>query len=370
MERLTQRTAERRVGGAVGEVGEYHAVPRPEHSARDQRSHRPDPEHAHRRVDAGSEAERRECRHAAGHCLTPRQPAAQPAGRRGEPACRARQRPLPLDQPRGDHDREPDCEQPGGDRQHPARQAELGHEEVHHAEHRDGREREQPRHPRGMGARGRHDSRGVVRRRTCRGNAAGGRHHLLERFQDVSCRLESVRRMFRQAAHHECRQRGRGAVAVVGDGLGLAGHVGGQHGGRGSDERRAAGEHLVGERPDSVDVRAVVRGWVRRGLLGRHVGRRAERHAQRRERRLPRRLGDGFSHPEVRHQRVLPREQHVVGLHVAVHDAVTVRVGERIAHVAQDAHRFGYGQLALVGQPRAQRLPGNVGHDVVEQITV
>ncbi len=67
---------------------------------------------------------------------------------------------------------------------------------------------------------------------------------------------------------------------------------------------------------------------------------------------------------------MFPGEQHVVGLHVAVHDAVGVCVGERVAHVAQDAHRVAHGQLTLVDDAGAQRLARDVRHDVVEQVTL
>ncbi len=49
---------------------------------------------------------------------------------------------------------------------------------------------------------------------------------------------------------------------------------------------------------------------------------------------------------------------------------MAVRVGEGIAHVAQDAHRVAHRQLALVGYSRAQRLAGDVRHDVVEQVAL
>ncbi len=45
-----------------------------------------------------------------------------------------------------------------------------------------------------------------------------------------------------------------------------------------------------------------------------------------------------------------------------------VGVRERIAHVAQDAHRLAHRQLVVVRQPGAQRLPFHAGHDVVQEI--
>ena len=139
-------------------------------------------------------------------------------------------------------------------------------------------------------------------------------------------------------------------------------------GGRG--ERGPACKHLVGERPHRVDVRPVVGARVCGGLLWRHVGGRAERHAHRGERRFPRGLGHRLRDAEVGHEGVLPREQHVVRLDVAVHNAAAVRVGERVAHVAQDPHRLGDRELVFVREPHAQRLPLHSGHDVVEEVAV
>ena len=49
---------------------------------------------------------------------------------------------------------------------------------------------------------------------------------------------------------------------------------------------------------------------------------------------------DGFRDPEVGDDRRAAREQHVVGLDVAMHDAALVRVRQRLRHVAQDADRL------------------------------
>jgi hypothetical protein len=52
-----------------------------------------------------------------------------------------------------------------------------------------------------------------------------------------------------------------------------------------------------------------------------------------------------------------PREQHVVRLDVAVHDAARVRVGERARHVAQHAHRLGDGSAPSRASARAATRP-------------
>ena len=78
-------------------------------------------------------------------------------------------------------------------------------------------------------------------------------------------------------------------------------------------ERRPAGQDLVAQHTERVEVRAVVGVRVRRRLLGRHVGRRAEREAGAGEGRLPRlveRLGDA----EVGHQRVPSESSTLSGL--------------------------------------------------------
>ena len=88
---------------------------------------------------------------------------------------------------------------------------------------------------------------------------------------------------------------------------------------------------------------------------------------------MPLRLGAGrrgahrLRHAEVRHHRHAARQQHVVGLHVTMHDALGVRVRERADHVAQDAHRLRDRQLALAADPGPEGLARDERHDEVGQ---
>ncbi len=197
------------------------------------------------------------------------------------------------------------------------------------------------------------------------------RRHHLELAHQLLGALGSVRRVLREAAHDQRGERGRHTGAVLGHGVRRGRHLGREHAlGRQAAEREPAREQLVAERPDGVQIGAVVHGGIAGGLLRRHVGRCAERHAEGSQRagaaRARYRLGDA----EVGDERVLPREEHVVGLHVAVDDPVAVRVGEGIAHIAQDPHCVAHGQLALVRYSGAQRLAGDVGHDIVQQVAL
>ena len=62
------------------------------------------------------------------------------------------------------------------------------------------------------------------------------------------------------------------------------------------------------------------------------------------------------------------REQHVVGLDVAVHHAVLVRVIQRLRHLAQEPRGLGQRQLAAPLEPRAERFALDERHRVPEQL--
>ena len=135
--------------------------------------------------------------------------------------------------------------------------------------------------------------------------------------------------------------------------------------GGGAGERRVAREHLVEHRAQGVDVGAGGDLALAHRLLGAHVVRRAERHA-------------GLGHPapaglagrerdaEVGDQRLAVVQQDVLGLDVAVDHAVAVGVVERRGHFGRDPDRVGDRELLLAGEPVAQGLALDVGHDVEE----
>jgi hypothetical protein len=108
-------------------------------------------------------------------------------------------------------------------------------------------------------------------------------------------------------------------------------------------ERERAGEHLVGDDAERVLVAAAVDGALAERLLGAHVRRRPHGHAGDGEALvLLRRAGDAEVGDEG--APALPVEEHVVGLHVAVHHAVRVGVGERVGHLGDEAARLGVRQ--------------------------
>ena len=114
-------------------------------------------------------------------------------------------------------------------------------------------------------------------------------------------------------------------------------------------EGHAPGEHLVGHDAERVDVGrgADVR---RRGLLRGHVVRRPGDHAGGGE------AARGLEHlrdPEVGEvDAAVLVEEHVLRLHVAVDDALAVRVVEGVRHPAQDLDRPGQGDAPRLEQLR------------------
>jgi len=93
---------------------------------------------------------------------------------------------------------------------------------------------------------------------------------------------------------------------------------------------------------------------------------------------LPRHAGGGdlaaaggFAHSlgdaEVGHHRVPAREHHVVRLDVPVHHPFRVGERQRVHHLAHYSHRLRDRQFAFLVDPVPQRLPLDVGHDVIKE---
>ena len=60
-------------------------------------------------------------------------------------------------------------------------------------------------------------------------------------------------------------------------------------------------------------------------------------------------------------------QQDVLGLDVAVNDAVAVGVIERIRHIPRNAHRFIHAELRFAVQLGAKRLSLDVRHHIVQE---
>ena len=138
---------------------------------------------------------------------------------------------------------------------------------------------------------------------------------------------------------------------------------------RAAREGRLPREQFVCEHADRIDVRAVVHTGIGARLLGRHVRRCAERHAERRHAAVLRvaRGAQRLRDAEIRDHRAAAREQHVVGLDVAVHDSVFVRIRERGGDLAQHANGMVDGQLAVPREANPQRLAVHERHREVRQ---
>jgi hypothetical protein len=136
-----------------------------------------------------------------------------------------------------------------------------------------------------------------------------------------------------------------------------------------ADERGPAGEHLVGDHAHRVEVGAVVDVPRAVDLLGRHVVRRPD-HRSGLGQPLAGALGpDQLGDPEVEQldldSAVVPGlaqpQPDVVGLEIAVDEALVVRRLERAQRLVEDRKRLGPGQRAAA-DPRRQRLALEVLH--------
>ncbi len=140
-----------------------------------------------------------------------------------------------------------------------------------------------------------------------------------------------------------------------------------QHGLRArASVRRLPANHLVQHAAQAVNVAPGICVDLARGLLRAHVVWSSHRHPGLRQ-SIACRFGNCARDPEVAHHGVARHEQDVPGLDVPVHDVETVRVAERVRHLARDLNGILDRELALTRQPLAQGFLLDVGHDVVEK---
>ena len=136
-----------------------------------------------------------------------------------------------------------------------------------------------------------------------------------------------------------------------------------------------ARRHLVEHRPERVYVRTLVR-FLSFELLRRHVQKRSQDRAFRgqrvlRRRKLRRRAARSAHDRETEIQKLHPRlrEQHVPRLQVPVHDAVTMRLRQRIRHLHPGAKRL-FERVRPALQPLRKSLPLQVLHDEIVGLAI
>ena len=130
--------------------------------------------------------------------------------------------------------------------------------------------------------------------------------------------------------------------------------------------RRLSCEHLVGDGAERVDVAAPIDHAVTRGLLGAHVLRGAETQARLRD-TLSARSRDREGNAEIGDDRLPVLKKDVLGLEIAMNDAVLVCIVERSGDGDGDAHGVVHRQLTLTIEAMPQALALDEGHDIEEQ---
>ena len=133
-------------------------------------------------------------------------------------------------------------------------------------------------------------------------------------------------------------------------------------------EGAAARDHLVQHEAERVEVRAR-RDRAAQELLGGRVAERADEALPRRARRcLVLEARDAEVEQLRQRLAVVVVEEDVVGLHVAVDDAVLVRARERIEQIGRDVHRVREREGLLALEQHAEVLPVELLHHVEGQL--
>ena len=141
---------------------------------------------------------------------------------------------------------------------------------------------------------------------------------------------------------------------------------------RRAGHRRKSGEREMGRQSERIEIASPI-DIVAARLLGAHVLRRADDFTDAREpflMRIDRGCRDHARDAEVHDQRASSRalDHHVVRLDVAVDDAASVRVRERVAHVLEQSHRVANRQRTRALHPFAEALAFDIAHDVREEV--
>ncbi|MFO0744357.1 MAG: hypothetical protein U1F43_01615 [Myxococcota bacterium] len=193
------------------------------------------------------------------------------------------------------------------------------------------------------------------------------RARVLPQRQHGVGRLGPTVRVLGEAAHHQIGQRPAHRLARARRPRHRLVQVGARVGGRArAHERRASGEHLVGDAAEGVDVGARCDG-VADDLLGRHDARRADDDTGARERHARRALAGHLGDAEVEQlqRRTAPRVGHqeeVLGLQIAVDDAGRVGLGQRLEDLRAEAAGVEQRQRRLAAEVARERLALEVLH--------
>ena len=198
------------------------------------------------------------------------------------------------------------------------------------------------------------------------GEAGGLRTLPIQRVAELLRAAPAIGRELLQRGEDCLLHRGRHRLAAEDDGGGLLGHHLGNDGLRGgAAEGRLPGEHLVGDGAQGIHVAASADLALAHRLFGGHVARRAERHAG-----LGHAAAAGLLHgegdAEVGDEGLAVVQQDVVGLDVAVDDAVAVGVVECAGDFLGETDGVVDGELFLAGEPVTEGLALDEGHDVEE----
>ena len=167
----------------------------------------------------------------------------------------------------------------------------------------------------------------------------------------------------REGLLHRTGHGARHALAQRGDIGGCLNEALGDHRlHSGSGKRLLAHQHLVENATERVEIGASINGLAG-GLLRAHVRRGADADARVREGPALD-VRQGLADAEIGDERVTILEHDVLGLHVAVHHAVSMRIVQRAGHLTRDSHCFVYGKLQCLVEAVAERVPLDVGHDI------